>query len=139
MEVSEGRQWHLLTHSPFVCLCVCADKTLGITGPQDVEKMGIAAYNAECRKIVMRYSGEWRTVVTRLGRWIDFDNDYKTLYPSFMEVSLRANDYIHVQCSDTLLRHICMYLVCVERVPDDSREGACLPRVQGDALQVRAS
>ena len=33
------------------------DKTLGITGPQDVMKMGIANYNNECRKIVMRYSG----------------------------------------------------------------------------------
>jgi len=61
------------------------DKTLGITGPQDVEKMGIQAYNDECRKIVMRYANEWRQVVTRLGRWIDFDNDYKTLYPWFME------------------------------------------------------
>ena len=35
------------------------DKTLGIKGPEDVAKMGIAAYNAECRKIVMRYSGDW--------------------------------------------------------------------------------
>lgn len=33
------------------------DKTLGINGPQDVLKMGIANYNNECRKIVMRYSG----------------------------------------------------------------------------------
>ncbi|CAG0891653.1 unnamed protein product [Cyprideis torosa] len=61
------------------------DKTLGIQGPADVAKMGIAAYNAECRKIVMRYSSEWRQVITRLGRWVDFDDDYKTLYPSFME------------------------------------------------------
>lgn len=61
------------------------DKTLGITGPADVAKMGIPAYNAECRKIVMRYSTEWETVITRLGRWIDFKNDYKTLYPWFME------------------------------------------------------
>lgn len=61
------------------------DKTLNITGPEDVAKMGIASYNAECRKIVMRYAGEWRTTVERIGRWIDFDNDYKTLYPSFME------------------------------------------------------
>jgi isoleucyl-tRNA synthetase len=61
------------------------DKTLDIKGPADVAKMGIAAYNAECRKIVMRYSNEWKTTVQRLGRWIDFDNDYKTLYPSFME------------------------------------------------------
>ncbi|XP_013398434.1 isoleucine--tRNA ligase, cytoplasmic isoform X2 [Lingula anatina] len=61
------------------------DKTLGIKGPEDVAKMGIAAYNAECRKIVMRYSKEWEENVTRLGRWIDFRNDYKTMYPWFME------------------------------------------------------
>lgn len=35
------------------------DKQLGIRGPEDVEKMGITAYNAECRKIVMRYADEW--------------------------------------------------------------------------------
>ncbi|XP_014785277.1 isoleucine--tRNA ligase, cytoplasmic [Octopus bimaculoides] len=61
------------------------DKILNIKGPEDVEKIGIAAYNQECRKIVMRYSKEWKCIVTRLGRWIDFDNDYKTMYPSFME------------------------------------------------------
>lgn len=47
--------------------------------------MGIPAYNAECRSIVMRYSHEWRRIVNRFGRWIDFDNDYKTLDVSFME------------------------------------------------------
>ncbi|KAM6214637.1 isoleucine--tRNA ligase, cytoplasmic [Rhynchocyon petersi] len=61
------------------------DKTLGIRGPEDVIKMGIAAYNNQCRAIVMRYSTEWKATVSRLGRWIDFDNDYKTLYPQFME------------------------------------------------------
>ena len=61
------------------------DKKLGIKGPQDVEAMGIPAYNAECRLIVMKYANEWETTITRLGRWIDFDNDYKTLDPSFME------------------------------------------------------
>ncbi|XP_003217709.2 isoleucine--tRNA ligase, cytoplasmic [Anolis carolinensis] len=61
------------------------DKALGIKGPEDVAKMGIAEYNNNCRGIVMRYSQEWKTSVTRLGRWIDFDNDYKTLYPEFME------------------------------------------------------
>lgn len=35
------------------------DKKLGITGPADVQKLGIKAYNDECRKIVMRYSEEW--------------------------------------------------------------------------------
>lgn len=47
--------------------------------------MGIDKYNAECRAIVMRYSAEWRKTVERLGRWIDFDNDYKTLNTPFME------------------------------------------------------
>uniref|UniRef100_A0A8C5DTE9 Isoleucine--tRNA ligase, cytoplasmic n=1 Tax=Gouania willdenowi TaxID=441366 RepID=A0A8C5DTE9_GOUWI len=61
------------------------DKTLGIKGPEDVAKMGIAEYNNQCRNIVMRYSKEWETSVKRLGRWIDFKNDYKTLYPWFME------------------------------------------------------
>jgi isoleucyl-tRNA synthetase len=41
--------------------------------------MGIDKYNAECRGIVTRYCAEWETIVTRLGRWIDFKNDYKTL------------------------------------------------------------
>ena len=47
--------------------------------------MGIDKYNAECRAIVMRYSSQWRATVERMGRWIDFDNDYKTLNLSFME------------------------------------------------------
>ncbi|XP_047506175.1 isoleucine--tRNA ligase, cytoplasmic [Pieris napi] len=61
------------------------DKSLGIKGPEDVAKMGIDKYNAECRKIVMKYATEWEMIITRMGRWIDFKNDYKTLYPSFME------------------------------------------------------
>ncbi|KAJ7379527.1 Isoleucine--tRNA ligase, cytoplasmic [Desmophyllum pertusum] len=61
------------------------DQKLGIKSPDDVAKMGIANYNEECRKIVMRYSNEWEFIVKRMGRWIDFNNDYKTLYPWFME------------------------------------------------------
>ncbi|EZA51423.1 Isoleucyl-tRNA synthetase, cytoplasmic [Ooceraea biroi] len=61
------------------------DKALDIKGPDDVAKMGIATYNAECRKIVMRYAEEWERIVGRMGRWIDFQNDYKTLYPWYME------------------------------------------------------
>ncbi|KAI8084491.1 isoleucyl-tRNA synthetase [Halteromyces radiatus] len=61
------------------------DKKLDIKGKDDVMKMGIDKYNAECRAIVMRYSSEWRKTVERMARWIDFDNDYKTLNPTFME------------------------------------------------------
>ena len=61
------------------------EKKLGIKGRDDVLKLGIDKYNEECRSIVMRYSKEWEKSVVRLGRWIDFENDYKTLDPSFME------------------------------------------------------
>mmetsp|Transcript_9257 Transcript_9257/g.18219 ORF Transcript_9257/g.18219 Transcript_9257/m.18219 type:complete len:1163 (-) Transcript_9257:42-3530(-) len=61
------------------------DKKLGITGSDDVAKMGIAKYNAECRNIVTRYCSEWERIVKRMGRWIDFQNDYKTMEPWYME------------------------------------------------------
>ena len=61
------------------------DKKFNISGPAAVKEMGIAKYNAECKAIVMRYATEWRETIDRLGRWIDFDNDYKTMNPSFME------------------------------------------------------
>jgi isoleucyl-tRNA synthetase len=61
------------------------DKTEGIRSKQDVLNMGIDVYNEKCRAIVMRYSKEWEKVIKRLGRWIDFERDYKTMDPSFME------------------------------------------------------
>ncbi|KAL4869746.1 hypothetical protein BDV12DRAFT_71876 [Aspergillus spectabilis] len=61
------------------------DKKLGMSGLEAVEKYGIEKYNEECRAIVMRFASEWRQTIERLGRWIDFDNDYKTMNPSFME------------------------------------------------------
>ena len=61
------------------------DKKCNITCKADVLKMGIPAYNAECRSIVSRYSSEWESTVRRMARWIDFKNDYKTMYPEFME------------------------------------------------------
>jgi isoleucyl-tRNA synthetase len=53
------------------------DKKHGISGKAAVEQFGLANYNEECRSIVMRYREEWRHTIERLGRWIDFDNDYK--------------------------------------------------------------
>ncbi|RYP67932.1 hypothetical protein DL771_006965 [Monosporascus sp. 5C6A] len=63
------------------------DKKFNITGKQAVMQMGLERYNAECRAIVMRYRDEWRHTVERLGRWIDFDNDYKTMDVKFMETA----------------------------------------------------
>ena len=53
------------------------DKKLGISGRDAVTKIGLEKYNAECRAIVMRYATEWRQTIDRLGRWVDFDDDYK--------------------------------------------------------------
>lgn len=61
------------------------DKKLGISGRDAVLQMGIEKYNSECKAIVMRYASEWRQTIDRLGRWIDFDNDYKTMDTSYME------------------------------------------------------
>lgn len=61
------------------------DKLYGIKTRDDVLKIGIPEYNNRCRGIVMRYSSEWEKTVKRMGRWIDFKNDYKTMDPSFME------------------------------------------------------
>lgn len=47
--------------------------------------MGIETYNKHCRGIVQRYSKEWEVTIKRLGRWIDFENDYKTMASAGVE------------------------------------------------------
>ena len=61
------------------------EKELKISGKKEIEDYGIAKFNEACRSIVLRYTGEWRKTVTRMGRWVDFDNDYKTMNPDYME------------------------------------------------------
>ena len=60
-------------------------RQLGITDKAQIEEMGIEKFNDACRASVLKYTSEWRAYVTRQARWVDFDNDYKTLDPSFME------------------------------------------------------
>ncbi|MGZ4519715.1 MAG: isoleucine--tRNA ligase [Mycobacteriaceae bacterium] len=62
-----------------------AEKQLGIKHKYEIEQMGVAEFNAACRSSVLRYTDEWRTYVTRQARWVDFDNDYKTLDTDYME------------------------------------------------------
>ncbi len=61
------------------------DKSLGMSAAEAVAKFGVAGYNDRCRAIVERYVAEWRKTITRLGRWVDFDNDYKTMDAWYME------------------------------------------------------
>ncbi|MDA3643734.1 isoleucine--tRNA ligase [Saccharopolyspora indica] len=62
-----------------------AEKQLGITSKSEIEGMGVAAFNDACRTSVLRYTAEWEDYVTRQARWVDFDNDYKTLDLDYME------------------------------------------------------
>ncbi|MDA1301717.1 MAG: isoleucine--tRNA ligase [Proteobacteria bacterium] len=61
------------------------DKALGMSSQEAVEKLGVRGYNDECRKIVQRYTAQWEKTITRIGRWVDFENDYKTMEPWYME------------------------------------------------------
>jgi isoleucyl-tRNA synthetase len=67
-----------------------AERQLGITHKSQIEQMGVADFNAACRTSVLRYTREWREYVTRQARWVDFDNDYKTLDLTYMESVLWA-------------------------------------------------
>ncbi len=72
-----------------------AMKQLGITEKAQIEQMGIEAFNAKARESVLRYTDEWQQYVTRQARWVDFDNDYKTLDITFMESVLWAFKTLH--------------------------------------------
>ena len=62
-----------------------AQEALGLQGSAAIREAGIDTFNEKCRSMVLTYVEEWRRTVTRMGRWVDFDNDYKTMDPSFME------------------------------------------------------
>ena len=61
------------------------EKEFKVSGKRDIEKLGIHLFNEACRSIVLRYTGQWETVVNRMGRWVDFKNQYRTMDPAFME------------------------------------------------------
>lgn len=61
------------------------EKTFNLSGAKAIEEFGIANFNEECRKIVLRYTEEWKQTVNRMGRWVDFNQTYRTMDLSFME------------------------------------------------------
>ena len=62
-----------------------AEKELGIAGHPEITAFGIAEFNDACRTSVLRYTDEWQRYVKRQARWVDFENDYKTLDLDYME------------------------------------------------------
>ncbi len=61
------------------------EKAQQLSGAASIEAFGVARFNEECRKIVLRYTNEWESLVTRMGRWVDFGNTYHTMDLTFME------------------------------------------------------
>jgi isoleucyl-tRNA synthetase len=72
-----------------------AMKQLGMTDKTQIEAMGIDKFNDACRASVMKYADEWQDYVTRQARWVDFENDYKTLNVDYMESVLWAFKQLH--------------------------------------------
>lgn len=61
------------------------EKELKLSGKKDIEKIGVARFNAECRKSVFRYTEEWEKLLKRIARWVDFEHSYATLENEYME------------------------------------------------------
>lgn len=61
------------------------EKQLGISGPRAIAEHGVGNYIEACRALVQTNTDTWERVIRRLGRWVDFRNDYKTMDLSFME------------------------------------------------------
>ncbi len=68
---------------------------LGLKTKDDILALGIEKFNAASRESVLRYTGEWREYVTRQARWVDFDDEYKTLDRDYMESVLWAFKTLH--------------------------------------------
>lgn len=68
------------------------EKKLGVNGKQGILGLsgGVHQFNEECRKNVFVYTDEWRKVVEKTGRWVDMDNDWKTMDTDFMETVWRV-------------------------------------------------
>lgn len=61
------------------------EKEHRIGGKPEIEKMGVGKFNELCRSVVMRCADQWEATVERMGRFVDFKNDYKTMDPDYME------------------------------------------------------
>jgi isoleucyl-tRNA synthetase len=72
-----------------------AMRQLGIKTTDEIHDLGIEKFNDACRASVMEYTTEWRDYVTRQARWVDFDNDYRTMNADYMESVIWAFKQIY--------------------------------------------
>ena len=62
-----------------------AEKQLGVSGHKQIEEYGVEKFNNFCRSDVLKYSSIWVGMFKRIGRWVDFSHDYKTMDLPYME------------------------------------------------------
>lgn len=72
-----------------------AERLLGISGRPEIENYGVEKFNEFCRTSVLKYTQDWQSYVTRQARWVDFENDYKTLDKNYTESVLWAFKELH--------------------------------------------
>jgi isoleucyl-tRNA synthetase len=61
------------------------ERELGVSGRVAITDYGVDRFNDACRSSVLKYTSEWERYVTRQARWVDFDDDYKTMDLPYME------------------------------------------------------
>lgn len=61
------------------------EKELGLSSKKDIETYGVGKFNKVAKETVMRYADEWRSIIPRVGRWVDMENDYKTMDTTYTE------------------------------------------------------
>ena len=61
------------------------EKQLGVSGPREIQELGVDVFNEACRAMVNTTTEDWYEITSRIGRWVDFDDDYKTMDVDFME------------------------------------------------------
>ena len=72
-----------------------AMRQLGLKTTDEIHELGVEKFNAACRESVFKYTSDWVDYVTRQARWVDFENDYKTLSPDYMESVMWAFKQLH--------------------------------------------
>src|SRR3989344_8503652 len=61
------------------------EKELNLKIKKDIEEYGIAKFNQAARESVLRFTEEWKKIIPRMGRWVDMENDYRTMDSSYTE------------------------------------------------------
>jgi len=76
---------------------LAVEQELGMTSKEDIERFGIAEFNARCREKVLSHVGDWNRLTERIGFWIDLEHPYRTLDPEYIESVWWALKTIHDQ------------------------------------------